>query len=385
MKLLLYGMQSSGASMLALMLAQKPNSLGFIDIWNMFAAPEFETERDCVAKVVVTTAFGLEMHRKRFRPDITLLALRHPGDTYESLVGKDYANDGGLINEKFALLDQVVRKGSGFDDILYYEDFVFSPKNTIAVANGVGWKIGPETLLFSRTPEVIKQSNMDACPDLHNQLKYGAGNIGGHNVIRDRVRFAAPWGKTSHLPELCPALLDHYAQCRALRGEAWHIPSRALLSCDIAPVLRGKTASGEILPVSEYDGYKLGLTNGTTHCRATDTELILGPVSNGQWTEFTVTGLPGQPFNRIAGSVCSMHGLAKGTLARVRIEKSGGALLAEKEFRLSQLDMRNIDLAFEPQKSTIALRLSLSVPAGEDSTEEDSLCFRGLRLEQVSG
>jgi hypothetical protein len=60
MRVLLYGMQSSGASILAFALAQKPDCLAFVDIWNMFwnmfAAPELETDRDCVAKAVVTTA-----------------------------------------------------------------------------------------------------------------------------------------------------------------------------------------------------------------------------------------------------------------------------------------------------------------------------------------
>jgi len=371
--------------MLAFTFAQRPGSLAFIDIWNMFAAPEFETDRDCVAKVVVTTAYGLEVHRGRFRPDVTILALRHPADTYESLVGKDYANDSGLIDEKFALLDQVFREGRGFDDILYYEDFVFSPQDTIARANRLGWAISAEALLFSRTPRDIEQANDDALPDLQNRLKYGAGNIGGRGVMRDRVRFAEPWGKTSHLPQISPALFEHYAQCRATRGELWHIPSRALLSCDLSPILRGQTVSGEILPESERAGYKLQLTNGTPHCKVTDTELKLGPAANGQSTEFTVAGLPGRPFNRICGSVFSVHPLAEGTLARIRIEGPGGLCLAEKELRLSHLDMRNIELAFEPQSDTLTLRLSLSVPNGAQATERDSLCFRGMRLEQSAG
>jgi hypothetical protein len=385
MKVLLYGMQSSGASMLAFTFAQRPRSLAFIDIWNMFAAPELETDRDCVAKVVVTTAFGLEVHRRRFRPDVTILALRHPADTYESLVGKDYANDSGLIDEKFALLDQVFREDRGFDDILFYEDFVFSPQDTIAHANRLGWAIGSEALLFSRTLKDIEQANVDALPDLHNRLKYGAGNIGGRGVMRDRVRFAEPWGKTSHLPQVCPALFEHYAQCRATRGELWHIPSRALLSCDLSPILRGQAVSGEILPESERAGYKLQLTNGTPHSKVTDTELILGPAANGKCTEFTVAGLPGHPFNRICGSVFSVHPLARGTLARIRIEGPGGVCLAEKELRLSHLDMRNIELAFEPQSDTLTLSLSLSVPNGAQATEQDSLCFRGMRLEQTAG
>src|SRR5580704_13666858 len=117
MRVLLYGMQSSGASVLAFTLAQKPDSVAFVDIWNMFAVPELVTDRDTVAKVVVTTAFSLDVHRRRFRPDVTLLVLRHPVDTYESLRGKPYANESGLMDEKLAVLEDVLRAGTGFDHI----------------------------------------------------------------------------------------------------------------------------------------------------------------------------------------------------------------------------------------------------------------------------
>ena len=68
MRVLVYGMQSSGASLVTLTLAQKRECVAFVDIWNMFAAPELKTDHDIVAKVVVTTAFSLEVHRRRFRP-----------------------------------------------------------------------------------------------------------------------------------------------------------------------------------------------------------------------------------------------------------------------------------------------------------------------------
>src|SRR5262249_909922 len=100
MKILLYGMQSSGASTICLLLAQKPNWLGFIDVWSMFAAPTIPAGQDAVAKVVATTGFPLALHKERFQPDATFLVLRHPFDLVSSLERKAYANDDGLMEEK---------------------------------------------------------------------------------------------------------------------------------------------------------------------------------------------------------------------------------------------------------------------------------------------
>jgi hypothetical protein len=46
------------------------------------------------------------MHRRRFKPEVTVLFLRYPVDTYESLFGKTYANEAGLIDEKFSLQER---------------------------------------------------------------------------------------------------------------------------------------------------------------------------------------------------------------------------------------------------------------------------------------
>jgi len=68
MRLLVYGMQSSGATAFTLFLAQRPDCLALVDIPNNFAAPRLDTPVDTVAKVVVTTAYPLPVHMERFRP-----------------------------------------------------------------------------------------------------------------------------------------------------------------------------------------------------------------------------------------------------------------------------------------------------------------------------
>src|ERR1700743_2471653 len=106
MRVLLYGMQSSGASAIAYTMAQRAECVAFTDIWNMFAAPVLETTADVVAKAVVTTAYPLSVHKARFKPDVTILVLRHPVDNYISLAPKIYATESGLVGEKFRVLEK---------------------------------------------------------------------------------------------------------------------------------------------------------------------------------------------------------------------------------------------------------------------------------------
>jgi hypothetical protein len=384
MKVLLYGMQSSGASILAFTLAQKPGSLAFVDIWNMFAAPELETDRDCVAKAVVTTAFSLEVHRRRFRPEVTVLFLRHPVDTYESLFGKSYANEAGLIDEKFSVLEEVFRGRTGFDHIIHYEDFVFSPQSVIAFFARIGWDIGFDALFFRRTHREIEQENAAACPGIQKWLKYGTGNIRTGGVLRDRLRFSQPWGKSAHLAKLCPSLFEHYAEVRKQRNNLWHMPSRALLSCNLGPILRELSKSGPIPEKSERANYRLQFTGGTTQSRVADKGLVLCPDAGGRETRLVLSGLPGRPFNRVCATAYGEHPLGAGTVACLQVEGADRGRRAEQEFTLSHSDMRIVDLAFEPQASDVSLSLSVRLADDVESADDAGICIQDLRLEQAS-
>ena len=371
--------------MLAFTLAQKPDSLAFIDIWNMFAAPEIETERDCVAKAVVTTAFSLEVHQRRFRPDVTVLFLRHPIDTYHSLFGKSYVNEGGLIDEKFAVLEEVFRSGNGFDRIVYYEDFVFSPRSTIELFNRIGWLLGFDALLFRRSWEEIDSANAAAFPGIRCRLKYGTGNIQAQGVLRDRVRFSPPWGKTAHLSRLCPSLFEHYAAVCADRNELWHVPSRALLSCELGTIMRELTNSSVIPERSERAGYRLRLVNGTPQCEVINDEILLCPTVQGRETRLTVSGLPGTPFQRLRAAAYAQDPRATGTTVRIEIHSAAGACLGEQEFTLCHSDMRYIDLAFQHQACPITLSIGVRLASEACSTDHAGIRLQDIRLEQAVG
>ena len=383
MRVLVYGMQSSGASLVTLTLAQKRECVAFVDIWNMFAAPELKTDHDIVAKVVVTTAFSLEVHRRRFRPDATILVLRHPVDTYDSLIVKSYAHEGGLIDEKFAVLEEVFRSGTAFDHMIHYEDFVFSPRSLIVLCERIGWQIDCDALLFPRTRREIEETNASLLPGINGRLKYGIGNTQTVGVLRDRIKLSDSSARAAHLRLLCPSLVDHYVALGAERGAMWHVSCPPVLSCRLNAIVRGLSGLGDTPQQSAFAGYRLEVTGGIPRCRVTDDGLILSPPDTGE-TCLTVSGLPGRPFNRVSGAAHGVHPRGRGTHASIRVEGEDGECLAQREFVLCHSDMRPFDLRFQARRTRVAVRILLRLAEGVDSAIDSEVEFRDLRLEQVA-
>src|SRR4029079_2548918 len=141
MRLLVHGMQSSGASAFTMFLAQRPEALALVDIPNNFAAPRISTPLDFVAEVVITPAYPLAVHVDRFRPDRTILFLRDPRDNYVSLRTKPYRNYSGLMREKFRLLEGIFAERSRYDAVIHYEDFVARDPEVIATVRRLGWPV----------------------------------------------------------------------------------------------------------------------------------------------------------------------------------------------------------------------------------------------------
>lgn len=212
MRLLVHGMQSSGATAFTLFLAQRPDCLGLVDILNNYAAPPLETDKDVVAKVVVTTAYALEVHQARFHPDKTILFLRDPRDNYASLSRKSYRNHSGLIEEKFAILDLLFEKRTSFDAVIFYEDFVARSPAVLEEVNRLGWPVSAEYYSFRRTHVELAQALWNEVPSLFDNIEFSYGNVQSTEVS---ARFRSqPLDDAfgSRLEALCPRLLKHYRQ-----------------------------------------------------------------------------------------------------------------------------------------------------------------------------
>lgn len=210
MRLLIYGMQSSGASTLTFILGQEPTCAAFVDIWSMYAAPALPDSNPAVVKVVVTTAFPLALHRERFRPDRTILFLRYPTANYRSLATKKYRNHCGFMEEKFAILDREFCDPTSYDKIIYYEDLIFRPYDVLEAVSALGWTCSNEFLRFHRKPRDIKSFNDQRYPMLADRLQYDIGNHRGPRLTAEFANLTEPLDPACPTAIWCPNLTDHY-------------------------------------------------------------------------------------------------------------------------------------------------------------------------------
>ena len=221
MRLLIYGMQSSGASTLAYLLGQKPDCCAFVDIWTMYAAPSLDRDVDVVAKVVVTTAFPLSLHKERFQPDRTILFLRNHVTNYGSLTTKNYRHHCGFMEEKFAILDDAFSDKSQYDVLLHYEDMALHPEYALSVASGLGWNTSPSYQEFPRSRDEIRKRNQEVLGHLGDRVGYGFGNIHGQE-LNMTLPEVVPVPQDCPVLEWCPnvmALYEERAVAFAERGD----------------------------------------------------------------------------------------------------------------------------------------------------------------------
>ena len=120
-RVLVMGMQSSGASTFLFLLAQIPGSVAVVDLWVGRPAPRPEDlglsdQVTCVLlKATVSTAVDVKAYIAAFRPDAAVLFLRHPAHNLKSLSTKFYKDTAGSPGQKFiALEDAFVRRGALF-------------------------------------------------------------------------------------------------------------------------------------------------------------------------------------------------------------------------------------------------------------------------------
>lgn len=210
MRLLVHGMQSSGATAFTQVLAQRPGCVALIDIPNNYAAPRVSTSLDFVAKAVITTAYPLAVHVERFRPDRTVLLLRDPRDNYASLRTKPYRHHSGLMHEKFQILEGLFLARDGFDAVIHYEDLVARDPAILAAMAALGWPVTEDYFQFRRSYDELLGSLWAAEPALQEEMEVVFGNARTKGLT-DRFRDQKhPPGLEDTLETLCPRLLAHY-------------------------------------------------------------------------------------------------------------------------------------------------------------------------------
>jgi hypothetical protein len=200
-------MQSSGASLLAYFLAQKPNTIALIDLYSSILAPTIILKEDVALKCVVTSRYSLREHQDSFNPAKTILFLREPCRNYASLSTKSYRDESGSIDDKFRILESEFVEGAGFDLILRYEDLVASPERALALLDSEGIPVSSEACLFQRPMRDI----IDSAPYTIRTafgFSWGCGGLRhGEGIRADGTAAAAIEGRLlDHLKTLCPSV-----------------------------------------------------------------------------------------------------------------------------------------------------------------------------------
>jgi hypothetical protein len=180
MRLLIYAMESSGASMFCYFLGQRPGSAAIIDLWSRCLAPPLRLAVPLVAKATTTMKYRAVDHIESFAPDKFILFIRDPIAVYQSLRRYPYANTFGTIEQKLRRFDDEFGCLKP-DLILRYEDFVERDKNLVEAVDALGWPCSCGYYGLARSLQEIGEFNSAASPWLkqHYGKDWGFGNIKG--------------------------------------------------------------------------------------------------------------------------------------------------------------------------------------------------------------
>ena len=218
MRLLIYAMQSSGASLFCYFLGQRQNSVAIVDVWSREVTPEIETQYPVVAKATVNMVHTFKEHVERFKPDKTILFVRDPVAVYASLSKYPYANRFGTIEEKMQRMDDQFRNG-GYDALIRYEDFVSRDSRFINAINALGWQCELSYFDAPRSFAEIEKFNRAASLwlDKHFNNGWHFGNIHAEftKELAIRPNGTDPKEKVS---KLSPNLCRHYQNFRKKTG-----------------------------------------------------------------------------------------------------------------------------------------------------------------------
>ena len=210
-------MQSSGATLVALLLAQRADSVALLDVYCGQLVPcadVFPRDRAAIAKVTISSERTFEEQCARFRPDHSVLVLRHPCHTYASLLRKRYAAMSGTPDDKLARFERAFRERESFEAVVRYEDLVFHSALALDVLRTVDPTLTTAALRFGRTPtEIVTVARRVPALDAEHLAAWANGNADARGVDPRRAFKAIPADLRHHVESLCPvatAAFDRY-------------------------------------------------------------------------------------------------------------------------------------------------------------------------------
>jgi hypothetical protein len=214
MRLLLYGLQASGASATAMLAAQRPGCLALVDVPSYALTPEFGAGRDALAKAVANTSHDLAAHRARFRPDAVVFVLRDPLAHWASASVKGFRDRDGALPDKVAAFDALVGELDRHADLVVrHEDLLRRDPAIPAGFARLGWALPADAWELPRGINAILADLHDAEPALFARFDHGFGEarpdagIGSAGV---RARTRVPAAERARVLALCPNLAALY-------------------------------------------------------------------------------------------------------------------------------------------------------------------------------
>ncbi len=137
-RIFVFAMQSSGASTFLYLLAQLPHSCAVLDLWVGRDSPRqdhlglSDKVQAVLLKATVNTVVDLTDYLNTFRPDFSILLLRHPAHNLKSISTKPYRGVAGDVPSKFAALEEAfLRRRDLFTMTIFFEDIFLQPDRTL--------------------------------------------------------------------------------------------------------------------------------------------------------------------------------------------------------------------------------------------------------------
>lgn len=231
-KTLIYGMQSSGASLFTCFMGQREDSIAIIDLYIQWPAPRAENARGehLFLKATLSTALELNDHLRDFQPDKSILFLRNPYLNYHSLQSKPYATDWGSVDSKFEALEQCFSERTDhFDTVIHYEDFLFQPHKVIEQLNDLDLGFNGNHLRMPRSLGQIYLHNLTHWPwSFRNYWSFGNIHVKSRREPPSVEKFTdlsrVPDEMIAKVDSLCPTLCRHYRETVTPELEAAELP-----------------------------------------------------------------------------------------------------------------------------------------------------------------
>lgn len=210
MRVLVYGLQNSGATLVALFVGQHAGSVVIPDLWTMYRAPRHAFWHDACVKATITTSFPLESHLDAYTPDRTILVLRRPVDNYLRLRSKPFANHDGLLHEKFLYADRIFQERARFDHVVFFEEFGTKHGDLSAGLIEAGWALPNNAASFPRSALEMEQFILDREPELYQHLQWGVGQARVQHLDQLQLKREEDVGAAKFCEQYCPALHEFY-------------------------------------------------------------------------------------------------------------------------------------------------------------------------------